>query len=174
MWRTAFVRSRSACKGGLPGYEGALNSAFNPDGSLRDSYLRRVRRVIEACDRHGAVVILGCYYQRQDQVLKDEAAVRAGVVNVAKWIKDSGFTNVVLEIANEFGHSGFDHRLLKTPEGIAELIGLAKQTCAGAAGVRQRPGPWTAGRRGRPGERLPVDSLQRHAGRGHSRVASPR
>ena len=38
----------------MPGYEGALNSAFEPDGSLRDSYLRRVRRVIEACDRHGA------------------------------------------------------------------------------------------------------------------------
>lgn len=123
------VRAFTVClQGGSCGYEGALNSAFNPDGSLRAPYLQRVRRVIEACDRHGAVVILGCYYQRQDQVLKDEAAVRAGVVNVVKWIEDSGFTNVVLEIANEFGHGGFDHRLLKTPDGITELIGLAKQT----------------------------------------------
>ncbi len=123
------VRAFTVClQGGSTGYEGALNSAFNPDGSLRDSYLHRVQRIIEACDRNGAVVILGCFYQRQDQVLKDEAAVRAGVVNVAKWIKESGFTNVVLEIANEFGHSGFNHQLLKTPEGIAELIGLAKQT----------------------------------------------
>jgi hypothetical protein len=105
-----------------------LNSAFEPDGSLRDAYLRRVQRVIEACDRHGAVVILGCYYQRQDQVLKDEAAVRAGVVNVARWIERGGFTNVVLEIANEFGHGGFDHRLLKTADGIAELIHLARET----------------------------------------------
>jgi CubicO group peptidase (beta-lactamase class C family) len=123
------VRAFTIClQGGSTGYEGAVNSAFHPDGSLRDSYLHRVRRVIEACDRSGAVVILGCYYQRQDQILKDEAAVRAGTANVANWIKDSGFTNVVLEIANEFGHNGFDHRLLKTPEGIAELIGLAKQT----------------------------------------------
>ena len=117
------VRAFTIClQGGMPGYEGAVNSAFNPDGSLRDTYLQRVRRVIEACDRNGAAVILGCYYQRQDQVLKDEAAVRAGVVNVAKWIEDSGFTNVMLEIANEFGHGGFDHRLLKTGDGIAELI----------------------------------------------------
>ncbi|MGH8702830.1 MAG: hypothetical protein ACREVR_16880, partial [Burkholderiales bacterium] len=115
-------------QGGMPGYEGALNSAFNPDGSLRDAYLKRVRRVIEACDKHGAVVILGCYYQRQDQVLKDEGAVRAGVVNAAKWIKDSGFTNVVLEIANEFAHAGFDHALLKSSRGEAELIALAKKT----------------------------------------------
>ena len=126
------VRAFTLClQGGMPGYEGAVNSAFDPDGSLRESYMRRVRRVIEACDRSGAVVILGCYYQRQDQVLRDEAAVRAGVVNVAKWVTDSGFTNVMLEIANEFAHGGFDHRLLKTGEGIAELIELAKATSPG-------------------------------------------
>ena len=115
-------------QGGFPGYEGAVNSSFNPDGSLRTNYMHRVRRVIEACDRSGVVVILGCYYQRQDQILKDEAAVRAGVVNVATWIKENRFTNIVLEIANEFGHGGFDHRTLKTADGIAELIGLAKGT----------------------------------------------
>jgi hypothetical protein len=115
-------------QGGMPGYEGAVNSAFDAEGNLRGGYLRRVRRVIEACDREGAVVILGCFYQRQDQLLKDEAAVRAGVVNVAQWVKGCGFTNVVLEIANEFGHGGFDHRLLRTAAGQAELIGLAKKT----------------------------------------------
>ncbi len=118
-------------QGGMPGYEGAANSAFNPDGSLRASYLKRVQRVIEACDRHGAVVILGCYYQRQDQVLKDDEAVRAGVVNVVKWIQACGFGNVVLEIANEFGHSGYDHPLLKTADGQVALIRLAKQTAPG-------------------------------------------
>ena len=30
-------------QGGTPGYEGAVNSAFNPDGSLRDPYMRRYR-----------------------------------------------------------------------------------------------------------------------------------
>jgi hypothetical protein len=118
-------------QGGDPLYEGAVNSAFTPDGSPRPSYLARVRRVIEAADRGGAVVILGCYYQRQDQTLKDEDAVRAGVVNVGRWIKDNGFTNVVLEIANEFGHKGFDHAVLRTAEGQVELIRLAKQAAPG-------------------------------------------
>jgi CubicO group peptidase (beta-lactamase class C family) len=115
-------------QGGMPNYEGAINSAFNPDGSLRDGYLKRVRRVIEACDRHGVVIILGCYYQMQDQILRDEAAVRAGVANAARWIRTNGFTNVALEIANEYGHKGFDHTLLKTDEGQVELIRLAKKT----------------------------------------------
>jgi CubicO group peptidase (beta-lactamase class C family) len=115
-------------QGGFPGYEGAVNSAFERDGSLRRPYLNRAQRVIEACDRHGVVIILGCYYQRQDQILKDEEAVRAGVVNVVKWIKSRGYTNVVLEIANEFPHSGFDHPILRTAQGEAELMGLAKRT----------------------------------------------
>ena len=115
-------------QGGMPGYEGAVNSAFNADGTLREAYLRRVQRVIDACDRSGAVVILGCFYQRQDQVIEGEEAVRAGVVNTVRWIQARGFRNVVLEVANEFGHGGFNHRVLKSPEGQAELIQLAKRT----------------------------------------------
>jgi CubicO group peptidase (beta-lactamase class C family) len=118
-------------QGGMPGYEGALNSGFRADGSLRSPCLGRIRRVMDACDRNGAVVILGCFYQRQNRELENDEAVRAGVVNVARWIQSSGFSNVVLEIANEFGHRGFDHRLLKTADGIAELIRLAKRTVPG-------------------------------------------
>jgi CubicO group peptidase (beta-lactamase class C family) len=115
-------------QGGMPGYEGAVNSVFAADGSLRPEPLARVQRVIEACDRHGAAVILGCFYQRQDQILRDAEAVRAAVVNVVKWIESRGYRHVVLEVTNEFGHRGFDHALLKTHEGQAELLRLARQT----------------------------------------------
>lgn len=126
------VRAFTIClQGGFPGYEGAVNSAFNADGSLRETYLARVRRVIEACDRNGCVVILGLYYQRQDQILKDEEAVKAGVVNVARWVRENRFGNVILEIANEYPHKGFDHAILRTPEGIASLIRLARQEAPG-------------------------------------------
>jgi hypothetical protein len=118
-------------QGGFPGYEGAVNSAFAADGSLRPAYLDRVARVIEACDGHGAAVILGCYYQRQDQILRDEAAVRAGVVSVARWLRDRGYANVLLEIANEYPHGGFDHAVLRSPAGEANLIELARRAAPG-------------------------------------------
>ena len=87
--------------------------------------------MIEGCDRLGLVVILGCFYQRQDQVLAGEAAVRAGVVKIATWIKGCGFRNVLLEIANEYDHMGFDRRLLHDVDGQIELIRLARETAPG-------------------------------------------
>jgi hypothetical protein len=126
------VRAFTFClQGGMPGYEGAVNSAFNADGSLREDYLRRMERVIEACDRRGMGVILGCYYQRQDQILKDAEAVRRGVVNVCHWITRKGWKHVMIEIANEYDHGGFDHEIIKSAEGEVELIRLAKKTAPG-------------------------------------------
>jgi hypothetical protein len=115
-------------QGGTPGYEGAVNSAFEADGSLREEYLRRVAKIIDACDRQGMVVILGCFYQRQSKVLTDEAAVRAGVVNAAKWVREKGWKNVMMDVANEYPHPGFVHKVQRSPAGVAELIRLAKQT----------------------------------------------
>jgi hypothetical protein len=112
------VRAFTLClQGGMPGYEGALNSAFNADGSLRDDYLARMAKVITECDRRGIAIILGCYYQRQDQVLNDADAVKRGVVK-----------HVVLEIANEYDHDGFDHAIIRTVDGELELMRLAKRT----------------------------------------------
>jgi len=115
-------------QGGFPGYEGAINSAFRPNGTLRKRYLSRIKRVTEVCDQQGIIVILGLFYQRQDQILRDERAVKRGVVNAIHWIKKNGLTNVVIEIANEYNHGGFDHDIIKTAGGEIELIRLAKKT----------------------------------------------
>lgn len=115
-------------QGGFPGYEGAVNSAYTASGEIRPSYSRRVARVIEACDRAGVVVILGCFYQRQDQILRDADAVRKALVNTVEWLRSRGYTNVILEVANEFPHSGFDHPIIRTPTGMKELVLLAKKT----------------------------------------------
>ncbi|HYC32663.1 MAG TPA: hypothetical protein VEB59_10285 [Gemmatimonadales bacterium] len=112
-------------QGGYPGYEGARNTAFTSQGALRSGYLSRVARVIERADALGAVVILSLFYQRQDQHLADEKAVRAGVVNAVDWVRTRGYRNVILEVANEYGHAGFDHAVLRSDAGVASLVRLA-------------------------------------------------
>jgi hypothetical protein len=113
-------------QGGYPGYSGARNSAFQPDGNLEAAYLARVARVIERADALGAVVILSLFYQRQDQVLRNEQAVRAGVIKAVDWVRQKGYRNIILEVVNEYGHPGFDHAVLRSDAGVADLIRLAQ------------------------------------------------
>jgi hypothetical protein len=131
-YRERGVLAFTVClQGGFPGYEGAVNSAFEPDGSLREGYLARAARAIEACRENGVAVILGLFYQRQSGLLEDEEAVRRGVENACLWVAASGYRNVLVEIANEYPHPGFRHAILKEPGGVAELVELARATAPG-------------------------------------------
>ncbi|MFW5877519.1 MAG: hypothetical protein ACOCUP_00260, partial [bacterium] len=121
-------------QGGMPGYEGAINTAFNADGSLRYDYLNRVERVIKSCDNNNSAVILSLFYQRQHShhsALNGKESIMRAVENTVNWIADKGFTNVVLEISNEYRHGGFrswvDGEWLMSEEGQVELMELAKQ-----------------------------------------------
>jgi hypothetical protein len=71
------------CQGGSPeGYSREQpweNSAFAADGALRPAYADRLARVIAAADACGMVVIVGYFYQGQDERLQDEAAVLRAV-----------------------------------------------------------------------------------------------
>lgn len=97
-------------QGGYPGYEGAVNSAYTAKGLLRQSYMERVDKVIKACDQNGVAVILTCFYQRQyfhERALVGRHAIKQAVLNVARWISEKKYKNVILEIANEYNHPGY-------------------------------------------------------------------
>lgn len=121
-------------QGGMPGYEGAVNTAYEADGSLREPYMQRVEKVIRACDAANAAVILSCFYQRQhshDSALTGRDAITSALKNTVNWLAAKKFTNVVLEVSNEYRHGGYrnwpDGEWLMSEQGQAELIRLAKQ-----------------------------------------------
>jgi hypothetical protein len=63
---------------GLPG-KGSQpwhNSAFDEAGRLKQPYLERLTWVLDKADEQGMVVILGLFYQGQDERLQGEEAVR--------------------------------------------------------------------------------------------------
>ena len=101
------------------------NSTFNADGSLDARSMTRFTQIIDKADELGMVVILGIYYFGQDQRLKDEKAVIAGVDATVDWLVSKASTNVILEINNECNVKAYDHAILM-PDRVHELIDRAK------------------------------------------------
>ncbi len=101
------------------------NSAFNSDGSLKPAFLDRTERIISACDRLGMVVILGYFYFGQDERLADEAAVCRAVDDATRWVLDSDYRNVLIEINNEANILRYEHEIMQ-PHRVAELVDRAK------------------------------------------------
>ncbi len=97
------------------------NSAFEPDGSLDAEYLNRIEQVVEACDRLGMAVILQLFYFGQDSVFETEADVCAATDHAVDWLCEAGYSNVIVEVANEVMQGHFHHDILK-PGRIVELI----------------------------------------------------
>jgi len=107
------------------------NSALTEEGKLRPDYMGRLESILERTDELGMVVILGVYYFGQDERLKDEAAVIAGVDAVVDWLIAKKYTHVLLEINNECNVERYDRAILK-PDRVHELIERAKARAAKA------------------------------------------
>jgi hypothetical protein len=103
------------------------NSAFESDGSLRPAYLNRLARILDRADELGMVAIVGYFYFGQDERLKDEAAVLRGTRDATEWLLSKGYTNVLVEVANECDVARYDHAILRAPR-IHELISLVRET----------------------------------------------
>ncbi len=114
-------------QGGSPvgyGNKGWVNSAFDPDGALRDDFKARLTKVLDRADELGMVVILGYFYFGADEYLQDEAAVVRATREATEFVLEGGYRNVIVEIANECDIY-YNHDILQ-PERIPELIKLVK------------------------------------------------
>jgi hypothetical protein len=97
------------------------NNAFEPDGMLRKAFADRMERILKEADELGMVVILGIFYFGQDERLQDENAIIAAVDNTVDWIQTNGFTNVIIEVANESDNRSYQQDII-SKERIHELI----------------------------------------------------
>jgi hypothetical protein len=100
------------------------NSAFSAEGELRPAYADGLQRVIDTADTSGMVVIVGYFYQGQDERLRDETAVLRAVDEATDFLLAGGWTNVMVEINNEC-NTRYEHAILQ-PERVHELIERVK------------------------------------------------
>ncbi|MEZ4712355.1 MAG: hypothetical protein R3A44_34515 [Caldilineaceae bacterium] len=109
------------------------NNPFGTDGAALDpAYAQRMDRLIRAADELGMVVIVSYFYGDQTRHLRDGRAVRNAVTTASRFLREGGYTNVIIEIANEYDIPPFQqHPLLYYPEGVAALSDLARQESGG-------------------------------------------
>jgi hypothetical protein len=77
---------------------------YNEDASLNPVYTERMSRIIEAADRRGMVVLVGCLYwggSRSKWESWGQAQANAAVANTVRWLKANDYRNVFVDIDNE-------------------------------------------------------------------------
>ncbi len=123
------------------------NNPFGADGkSLDPRYASRMERLILAADKLGMVVIVSFFYGQQVARIPTGQGVRNAVQTGCRFLRDRKFTNVIIEVANEYDIPPFrSHPLLQEAEGMAWLIDFARQESggmlvgsSGGGGTRQR------------------------------------
>jgi hypothetical protein len=109
------------------------NNPFGEDGKAFDpAYVDRLDKLIRGADAIGMAVIVSYFYGDQARRLRDGRAVRNAVTTASRFLKEGGYTNVMIEVANEYDIPPFQqHPLLYYPEGVATLFDLARQESGG-------------------------------------------
>ena len=103
------------------------NNAFEADGTLRPAFAGRMERIVKKADELGMVVILGIFYFGQDQRLTDEKAVIAAVDNSVSWVMKKGFTNVIIEVANECNNKAYQHEIINQNRAHELILRIKKK-----------------------------------------------
>ncbi|MEZ6036193.1 MAG: hypothetical protein R3F29_01845 [Planctomycetota bacterium] len=111
--------------GGFPDVDAGTN-AFSPNGDLIPAFARRLERVVRECDRRGMVVLIVGMMPRKDELLRDEAAVKKGIEDLATLLQQRGLRNVMVNLFQEFNHpTRIDHDVFREPYGAAKKSQLA-------------------------------------------------
>ncbi len=109
------------------------NNPFGEDGLRLDpAYAGRMDRLIRGAAEVGMVIIVSFLYGSQCRWLKDGRAIRNAVTTASSFLKEGGYGNVLIEVANEQDVDAFRmHPIVYYAEGMASLIDLAREQSGG-------------------------------------------
>ena len=105
-----------------------VTGGFEEDGSLRPAFAARMKRVLDAADAQGMVVILGYFYFGQSPRFDSDAAVIRATDEATRWLLEGGWRNVLVEINNE-SNPNYKPPILR-PDRVSELIGRVRRAKA--------------------------------------------
>ena len=105
------------------------NNPFTEDGlSIDPKYLARMTRILNAADEIGMVVIVSLFYCRQIHRLNGAVAIMNAVRTASRFLREGGWKNVILEVANEYTVEPFAVApIVNQPQGMVALIDIARR-----------------------------------------------
>jgi hypothetical protein len=77
---------------------------YREDATMNPPYTRRMGRIIEAADRRGMVVLVGCLYWSNSKAKWEswtQAQANLAVANTVRWLKENNYRNVFIDVDNE-------------------------------------------------------------------------
>jgi hypothetical protein len=89
---------------------------YREDAGLNPPYTRRMGRIIEAADKRGMVVLVGCLYWSNSRAKWEswtQTEANLAVANTVRWLKENDYRNVFIDVDNEgmaLRAKGFDNR----------------------------------------------------------------
>ena len=128
-------------------YDRYINSAFAPDGTLKEPYFDRLSRILRAADSVGMAVIVNYFYFKQVHKIPEDEAILRIVEEVTDRLLRTGHRNILVDVANESGT--WWNRPILEPENMHKIIERVKSVTLN--GRRLPVGCSTAG-----GEQLPT------------------
>ncbi len=105
-------------------------SGYTPDGRLLPDYKSRLLRVLDAVDANGMVAVLGYFYVSATPGLADEAAFIRATDEITDLVCDGGYTNALIEVANEADISRWTAESIK-PARSHELVARVQSRSKG-------------------------------------------
>lgn len=101
------------------------NSAFEPDGTLKPSFMARLERILDKADELGMAPIVNYFYFGQDEHFQSGAAVRHACHEATMWLLTRGYRHVLVDLVNECDNRAYQMDPLKAAS-VHELLELAK------------------------------------------------
>ncbi len=98
---------------------------INNGTEIEKEYLDRLDLVLKAADDLGMVAIVSLFYPGQAIRFKTDEEITNSVKTACKYLKESGYKNLIVEICNEYDLCK-TQPLLGTGEGMSSLIKLAQ------------------------------------------------
>ncbi len=110
-----------------------VNNPYSSDGKSVDSaYLERLDRLINACDEIGIIVMVSFLYCENIKLMAGAQPVINAVKTMSSYLKEKSYTNVIIEVANEYNIKPFEnYPIVQEAQGMVALIDIAKEYSGG-------------------------------------------